>query len=169
LDKRQQLAKLKYSYFDGSGTKRSIIVKKGDSVKDVIQKCLKRLVKTHDKLTGAVADTFMMIKADFILPNHILLMDYLALQINDGSCDCGGKQQCQKCIFEPKEIDVNIHDLQDPEQLSDLESVKPDKRDKITIDEGPICKIIERRVYEDNRYIFPYYNWKAFEISGYRR
>lgn len=96
-------------------------------------------------------------------------MDYLALQKDGKSCDCGGKQQCQKCIFTAKTIDANIDDLQNPDLLSDFEGVKPKYRDSITIDEGPILKIIERRTYEDNRYIFPYYNWKAFEISGYRR
>ena len=114
---------------------------------------------------GATADTFMMVKADFILPNHILIMDYLAKQNFDNTCGWNGKREWQECIFKIKEIEANQEELKDEEILSDYESIKPDKRNRITEEEGPILKIIERRVYEENRHVFPYYNWKAFEIS----
>ena len=62
-------------------------------------------------------------------------------------------------------MDADQDELEDEDLLSDLDSIKPNKNKKITFDKGPIMKIIERRVYEENRHIFPYYNWKAFEIS----
>lgn len=76
-----------FCYWDGSDKKKQLIVRKGDSVRDVIQKCLRRIEKLNKDLVGATADTFMMIKADYILPNHILIMDYLTQQRNDGKCE----------------------------------------------------------------------------------
>lgn len=134
-------------------------------MRNIIQKCLTRIIKTNSSLLGAIADTFMLVKSDYILPNHILIIDYLSRQKEKGKCKCGGKQQCQECIFKNIEVEADQKDLNNEDILSDLESIKPDKRDRITLDEGPIMKIIERRVYEENKHIFPYYNWKAFEIS----
>mmetsp|Transcript_15648 Transcript_15648/g.13692 ORF Transcript_15648/g.13692 Transcript_15648/m.13692 type:complete len:219 (+) Transcript_15648:162-818(+) len=80
FETREELIKLKYSYWDGSGVNKEIIVKKGETIRDVIQKCLKRIEKINGSLLGATADTFMMVKADVILPNHLLVLDYLAKQ-----------------------------------------------------------------------------------------
>lgn len=106
-----------------------------------------------------------MVKADFILPNHIPIMDFLSKQKLDDKCECGGKLQCQECIFPTEDADANPLEMGDKEILSDFEGVKEENRTKITIDKGPIMKIIERRVFEECKYVFPYYNWKAFEIS----
>jgi len=38
LEIREQLIKIQYSYWDGSGIKKTIIVKKGETIRDIIQK-----------------------------------------------------------------------------------------------------------------------------------
>lgn len=168
LETRKEILKLTYCYWDGSGKKRNIIIKKGDSVREVIQKCLKRLQKSIPDLAGATADTFMMVKADYIMPNHILLMDYLDQQKPLGKCQCGGKQEWQQCIFTVAKKELEAEELQNKEMFSDEEQEGYGKVTEVDVDTGPMCKIIERRVYEQNKYMFPYYNWKTFELAGYR-
>lgn len=109
----------------------------------------------------------MMVKADFILPNHILMMDYLSEQKPEGKCKCGGKQECQQCIFKIEQQELNKEELKDDDMFSDDEG-SYQNLDKIDVDVGPMLKLVERRVYEQNRYIFPYYNWKTVELTGLR-
>lgn len=45
MERRKELLRVKYWYWDGSGKKSIIIIKKGDSVWDFIRKALKRLSK----------------------------------------------------------------------------------------------------------------------------
>ena len=39
---------------------------------------------------------------------------------------------------------------------------------EVEVDVGPVLKVLERRNYEQKRYLFPYKNWTTFELSGYR-
>jgi hypothetical protein len=63
---------------------------------------------------------------------------------------------------------LEAEELQNKEMFSDEEQEGYGKVTEVDVDTGPMCKIIERRVYEQNKYMFPYYNWKTFELAGYR-
>ena len=163
------MIKISYCYWDGRGNKRRIVIRKGDSIRDVIEKWLKRIQKENKDLSGVTPDTFMAIKADIILPNHILIMDILSQQKQEGGCKWKGKQECQQCLFKIEKHAINKEDINNKELFS--EDDKEDFNDvtDIEIDSGPMLKIVERRIYEQNRYMFPYYNWKTFELTGFRR
>ena len=72
--------KITFSYFDGRNIKHSLIIKKGDTVREVLHRCIKIIEKDNKELDGFILDTFMMVKSDFIMPNHIRFMDYLGEQ-----------------------------------------------------------------------------------------
>lgn len=150
-------------------TKGEFILNKGDSIRDVIEKWLKRIQKENKDLFGATPDTFMAIKADYILPNHILIMDILSQQKQEGDWKCKGKQEWQECLFKISQNKTGVEDLKNKELFSDDDKEGFDETKEIEIDSGPMLKIVERRIYEQNRYMFPYYNWKTFELTGFRR
>lgn len=169
METRKEIVKISYWYWDGRGNKRRIVIKKGDSIRDVIEKCLKRIQKENKDLLGATPDTFMAIKADYILPNHILIMDILAQQRQDGSWKCKGKQEWQEWLFKISKNKTDTEELKNKDLFSDDDKEGFDESKEIEIDSGPMLKIVERRIYEQNRYMFPYYNWKTFELTGFRR
>lgn len=104
----------------------------------------------------------MAVKGDFIMPNHILIMDYLAEQRTDGKCLCAGKKECQQCLFRLTKIPFTPEVFSKTDVFSE-EDVDPNAIPEIDEDKGAMLKVIERRVYEQNRYMFPYYNWKTYE------
>ena len=57
-----------YSYWDGSGHRYSIKVKKGDTVGKFLQKCLEKLRKDFPELRVVAVDNVMYIKEDLIIP-----------------------------------------------------------------------------------------------------
>ena len=67
---------------------------------------------------------------------------------------------CQQCIFK---VETQELDLGAIEGANEFNMSK--KGQKISVEVGPVLKVIERRAYEESKNYFPYYNWKAFEIT----
>lgn len=63
-------------------------------------------------------------------------------------------------MLEKEKVNQEDYQGEDRENLSGQEEIE--------IDVGPVLKVLERRNYEQKRYLFPYKNWTTFELSGYR-
>jgi hypothetical protein len=63
-------------------------------------------------------------------------------------------------VLEKQRINAEEYQGEDRENLGSQEEVE--------VDVGPVLKVLERRNYEQKRYLFPYKNWTTFELSGYR-
>lgn len=67
-----------FSYWDGSGHRRSIIMKKGHSIYQFLQKCLEDVLrKEFPELKTVSADQLMYVKEDLILPQHYTFYDFI--------------------------------------------------------------------------------------------
>lgn len=67
-----------FSYWDGSGHRRSIIMKKGNSIYQFLQKCLEDVLrKEFPELKTVSADQLMYVKEDLILPQHYTFYDFI--------------------------------------------------------------------------------------------
>ncbi|KAM7540186.1 hypothetical protein Aperf_G00000027554 [Anoplocephala perfoliata] len=66
-----------YSYWDGSGHRRQVKMKKGHSIHLFLHRCLEQLRKDFSELRAASADQMMYIKEDLIIPHHYTFYDFI--------------------------------------------------------------------------------------------
>lgn len=67
-----------FSYWDGSGHRRSIVQKKGNSIYQFLQKALEEVLrKEFPELKTVTADQLMYVKEDLILPQHYTFYDFI--------------------------------------------------------------------------------------------
>ncbi|CAH8494409.1 unnamed protein product [Heterobilharzia americana] len=66
-----------YSYWDGSGHRKQVRMKKGHSVHLFLHRCLEQLRKDFSELKSASADQMMYIKEDLIIPHHYTFYDFI--------------------------------------------------------------------------------------------
>ena len=68
-----------YSYWDGSGHRRTIQLKKGNTIQQFLYKCLDQLRKENqfNELKVTSVDQLMYVKEDIILPHHYTFYDLI--------------------------------------------------------------------------------------------
>ncbi|KAF6201521.1 hypothetical protein GE061_003912, partial [Apolygus lucorum] len=66
-----------FSYWDGSGHRRTVRMKKGNSIYQFLQRCLETLRKEFSELKTVTADQLMYVKEDLILPQHYTFYDFI--------------------------------------------------------------------------------------------
>lgn len=74
---KDQEIPITFSYWDGSGHRRSVTMKKGNSIYQFLQKCLETLRKEFSELKTVMADQLMYVKEDLILPHHYTFYDFI--------------------------------------------------------------------------------------------
>lgn len=71
-----------YSYWDGSGHRKTVVMKKGHSIYQFLQKCLEMLRPEFTELKTVTADQLMYVKEDLILPQHYTFYDFIVTKVN---------------------------------------------------------------------------------------
>ncbi|XP_014420308.2 protein FAM50A [Camelus ferus] len=66
-----------FSYWDGSGHRRTVNMKKGNTMQEFLQKALEILRKDFGELRSAGVEQLMYIKEDLIIPHHHSFYDFL--------------------------------------------------------------------------------------------
>nr|CDS30161.1 protein FAM50 [Hymenolepis microstoma] len=74
---KEEEINITYSYWDGSGHRRQVKVKKGHSIHLFLHRCLEQLRKDFSELRAASADQMMYIKEDLIIPHHYSFYDFI--------------------------------------------------------------------------------------------
>ncbi|KAH8030261.1 hypothetical protein HPB51_006693 [Rhipicephalus microplus] len=81
VQKQQQLKnediEITFSYWDGSGHRKVVRMKKGNSIYQFLQKCLEVLRKDFYELRAVTADQLMYVKEDLIIPHHYTFYDFI--------------------------------------------------------------------------------------------
>ena len=70
-----------FSYWDGSGHRRTVRVKKGNSIYQFLQKVLELLRREFSELKTVMADQLMYVKEDLILPHHYTFYDFIVTKV----------------------------------------------------------------------------------------
>ncbi|EAU88804.2 hypothetical protein CC1G_01177 [Coprinopsis cinerea okayama7 len=122
-----------YSYWDGSGHRKSVVCKKGDSIATFLEKCRQQF----PELRGVNVDNLMYIKEDLIIPHHYTFYDFI---VNKARGKSGP-------LF-----NFDVHD--DVRLLADATKEK---------DESHAGKVVERSWYNRNKHIFPASRWEVFD------
>lgn len=70
-----------FSYWDGSGHRKTVRVKKGNSIYHFLQKVLELLRREFSELKTVMADQLMYVKEDLILPHHYTFYDFIVTKV----------------------------------------------------------------------------------------
>jgi len=122
-----------YSYWDGSGHRKSVVCKKGDTIAQFLEKCRQQF----PELRGISVDNFMYIKEDLIIPQHHTFYSFI---VNKARGKSGP-------LF-----NFDVHD--DVRLLADASREK---------DESHAGKVVERSWYQRNKHIFPASRWEVYD------
>jgi len=126
-----------FSYWDGSGHRRAIVMRKGNSIYQFLQKCLEVLRKEFNELRGSSADHLMYIKEDLIIPHHYTFYDFI---VNKARGKSGP-------LFH-----FDVRD--DVRRINDATIEK---------EESHAGKVVMRGWYERNKHIFPASRWEPYD------
>jgi protein FAM50 len=130
---KQEEIEITYSYWDGSGHRKSVVCKKGDTISAFLEKCRQQF----PELRGVSVDNLMYIKEDLIIPHHHTFYDFI---INKARGKSGP-------LF-----NFDVHD--DIRLLADATKEK---------DESHAGKVVERSWYQRFKHIFPASRWEIYD------
>ncbi|RIA84216.1 FAM50A protein [Glomus cerebriforme] len=122
-----------YSYWDGTGHRKTVSCKKGDSIATFLEKCRQQF---HE-LRGVSVDNLIYVKEDLIIPHHYTFYDFI---INKARGKSGP-------LFS--------FDVHDDVRLTHDATVEKD--------ESHAGKVVERNWYEKNKHIFPASRWEVYD------
>lgn len=127
-----------YSYWDGSGHRRSCVVEKGFTMGTFLQKAKAELEKTDfPELRTVGCDSLMYVKEDLIIPHNITFYELIKEKARGKSGP----------LFH-----FDVHD--------DIRMNGNDSR--IEKDESHAGKIVDRKWYDRNKHIFPACRWEMY-------
>lgn len=126
-----------YSYWDGSGHRRQVRMRKGNSMHQFLQKCLEHLRKEFNELKTASVDQLMYVKEDLIIPHHYTFYDFIVTKARGKSGPL---------------FNFDVHE--DVRMVNDALVEK---------DESHAGKVCLRSWYERNKHIFPASRWEPYD------
>jgi protein FAM50 len=134
---KEELVEITYSYWDGSGHRRELKIKKGASMGQFLEKVRQELMKEFPELRGCSSENLLYIKEDLIIPHHYTFYDLIVTKARGKSGP----------LFH-----FDVHD--------DIRMVNDARIEK---DESHPGKIVERSWYEHNKHIFPASRWEIYD------
>ena len=126
-----------FSYWDGSGPRRSVRTKKGNTMRQFLQKALEILRKDFSELRSAGVEQLMYTKEDLIIPHHHSFYGFIVTKARGKSGPL---------------FSLDVHD--DVRLLSDATVEK---------DESHAGNVVLRSWYEKNKHIFPASRWEPYD------
>lgn len=135
---KKEYLEITYSYWDGSGHRRSVNVQKGDSIAQFLEKVRKELGKEFREMQNVSSDALLYVKEDLIIPQDISFYDLIVTKARGKSGPL---------------FNFDVHD--------DLRVGAVDRR--VEKDESHPGKVVERRWYDRNKHIFPASRWEVFD------
>jgi len=134
--KNQEIS-IVYSFWDGSGHRRALSMKKGHSIQQFLRRCLDQLRKSFNELRHVTEDQLMYVKEDLIIPYHYTFYDFIVTQARGKSGP----------LFH-----FDVH-----------EDVRLRHDAGVEKDESHAGKVCLRSWYERNKHIFPASRWEPYD------
>jgi len=136
---KEEEIEITFSYWDGSGHRKVVSVKKGHSIYQFLQKSLEMLKPEFHELRVMTADNLMYVKEDLIIPHHYTFYDFIVTKARGKSGPL---------------FSFDVHE--DVRLVSDISVEK---------DESHAGKVLLRSWYERNKHIFPASRWEPYDPS----
>ncbi|KAJ8765074.1 hypothetical protein K2173_010553 [Erythroxylum novogranatense] len=126
-----------YSYWDGTGHRRSIKVRKGDSIGGFLRAVQQQLAPEFREIRTTSVENLLYVKEDLIIPHQ---HSFYELIVNKARGKSGP-------LFH-----FDVHE--DVRTIADATIEK---------DESHAGKVVERHWYEKNKHIFPASRWEIYD------
>jgi protein FAM50 len=128
-----------YSYWDGSGHRRTITLKKGNTIQQFLYKCLEQLrgENQFNELKVTSVDQLMYVKEDIILPHHYSFYDLIVTKARG------------------KSGPLFIFDCHEDIRMQNDASIEKE--------ESHAGKVVLRSWYERHKHIFPASRWEVYD------
>lgn len=136
---RKEKIEVVYSWWDGTGHRRVIIIPKGTTVGKFLEYVRQDLSAEFPALRTTSADQLLYVKEDLIIPHGVSFYDLIIRKARGKSGPL---------------FSFDVHD--------DVRIVNDARTEK---DESHPGKIVERRWYERNKHLFPASRWEVFDFS----
>eukprot|EP01038_Epipyxis_sp_PR26KG_P006976 gene6976-9536_t len=131
-----------YSYWDGSGHRKSATIKKGFTIHKFLEVVKSQLISEFIELRSTSSEDLMYVKEDLIIPHHFSFYDLIITKARGKSGP----------LFH-----FDVHD--DIRLINDATIEK---------DESHPGKVVDRRWYEKNKHIFPASRWEIYDPNVIR-
>jgi|Transcript_7865 protein FAM50 len=135
---KEEVLEITYSYWDGTGHRRTVHCKKGDTVAQFLELVRKDLAKEFREMCNVSSDALLYVKEDLIIPQDISFYDLIATRARGKSGP----------LFN--------FDVHDDVRLGALDA-------RVEKDESHPGKVVERRWYDRNKHIFPASRWEPYD------
>ena len=135
---RQEQLEIIYSYWDGSGHRRSVTVQKGDTIGTFLEIVRKDLSKEFREMQAIACDALIYVKEDLMLPQDLTFYDFIATKARGKSGP----------LFH--------FDVHDDLRVGPLDS-------RVEKDESHPGKVVARQWYDRNKHIFPASRWELYD------
>lgn len=126
-----------YSFWDGSGHRRTVEVKKGTTIEQFLEMSRRQMCDEFSELRTMSADHLIYVKEDLIIPHHYSFYDFILTKARGKSGP----------LFH---FDVRA----DVRLLQDIRVEKEDSH---------AGKIITRSFYDKHKHIFPYSRYEIYD------
>lgn len=137
---QSEALEITYSYWDGTGHRRTVQVKKGDTVGRFLELVRRDLSKEFREMNNVSSDALLYVKEDLILPHDVTFYDLIATRARG------------------KSGPLFTFDVRDDVRVG---SGAIDVR--VERDESHPGKVVERRWFDRNRHIFPASRWEVYD------
>ena len=134
---KEEQIEITYSYWDGSGHRKSVNMKKGNTIYQFLQKCLDDLRIDFPELRAVTADQMVYVKEDLIIPQTNTFYDFIVTKARGKSGP----------LFN--------FDVSDDIRLVNDATVEKE--------ESHAGKVVLRSWYERNKHIFPASRWEPYD------
>ncbi|KAL3823223.1 hypothetical protein ACHAXA_003502 [Cyclostephanos tholiformis] len=135
---KMEMLEITYSYWDGTGHRRTVHCRKGDTVGRFLELVRIELAREFREMTNVSSDALLYVKEDLIIPQDISFYDLIATRARGKSGPL---------------FNFDVHD--------DVRIGAVDAR--IEKDESHPGKVVERRWYDRNKHIFPASRWEIYD------
>ena len=134
---KEETVEITYSYWDGSGHRKSVNMKKGNTIYQFLQKCLDDLRIDFPELRAVTADQLVYVKEDLIIPQTNTFYDFIVTKARG------------------KSGPLFSFDVSDDIRLVNDATVEKE--------ESHAGKVVLRSWYERNKHIFPASRWEPYD------
>ena len=134
---KEEDVEIAYSYWDGSGHRKNITMKKGNSIYQFLVKVLNKIRTEFPELKTVSGDQLMYVKEDLIIPQTNTFYDFIVSRARGKTGPLFN--------FEVKEDIRLLHDA------------------TVEKEESHAGKVVLRSWYDRNKHIFPASRWEPFD------
>ena len=134
---KEEDVEIAYSYWDGSGHRKNITMKKGNSIYQFLVKVLDKIRAEFPELKTVSGDQLMYVKEDLIIPQTNTFYDFIVSRARGKTGPLFN--------FDVKEDIRLLHDA------------------TVAKEESHAGKVVLRSWYDRNKHIFPASRWEPFD------